>query len=172
MVAMDRFWSKVAGVEDGCWLWQGTLDRSGYGKFKAGGRYVGAHRVAYALTTGIDPGTLYVCHRCDVRACVRPDHLFLGDHAANMEDAIAKGRIERRPILPFAPSLRSQPGEAHGRAILTEREVVEMRELHADYGMTYAALAAWYGVAAATAKAICRGRRWRHVPEAPRRPAV
>lgn len=60
--------------------------------------------------------------------------------------------------------MRSQPGERHGRAVLTEAEVVEMRALHADYGLTYRECAAWYGIAPATAKAICRGRRWRHVP--------
>ena len=60
-------------------------------------------------------------------------------------------------------AMRSQPGERHGRALLTEAEVREMRALRADFGMTYADLAAWYGIAPATAKAICRGRRWKHV---------
>jgi len=72
--------------------------------------------------------------------------------------------------------MRSQPGEAHGRAVLTRQEVIEMRVLHRDFGLTYASVADWYGIAPATAKSICRGRRWRSVPldaplEAPARRA-
>ena len=64
---------------------------------------------------------------------------------------------------------RSQPGERHPRAVVTEAEVREMRDLHWTFGMTYAAIGEWYGVAPTTAKAICLGRRWRHVPR-PARP--
>jgi plasmid maintenance system antidote protein VapI len=63
--------------------------------------------------------------------------------------------------------MRSQPGERHGRALLTEREVLEMRSLRKCYGMTLRDLADWFGVSPATVRDICRGRRWRHVPNPP-----
>jgi DNA-binding transcriptional regulator YiaG len=60
--------------------------------------------------------------------------------------------------------MKSQPGERHGRAVLTEREVREMRALRKGYGMSLRDLAEWFGVSPATVRDICRGRRWRHVP--------
>ncbi len=88
---MKRFWEKVdIRGEDECWLWKASK-RAGYGAFKLNGEVVSAHRLAYSLVFG-DPAN-WVCHRCDVRACCNPAHLFDGTRSDNMKDAFDKGRL-------------------------------------------------------------------------------
>lgn len=94
---LARFWSKVA-KGDGCWLWQASvLGRGGHGQFtvRVGGKqlHLYAHRVSWELTHGPIPEGQCVCHHCDVPLCVRPDHLFLGTQADNLNDARAKARL-------------------------------------------------------------------------------
>lgn len=91
----ERFWARVAvGSHDECWLWQGPLLASGYGAIGTGtgSEIQSTHRVSYELTYGPISAGLFVLHRCDVRACVNPAHLFLGTAQDNVSDMIAKGR--------------------------------------------------------------------------------
>ncbi len=87
-----RFWPHVEKGE-GCWRWTGAQGRTGHGTINlGGGRFGGAHRVAYTLTRGPIPEGMSVCHTCDNGWCVRPEHLFLGTQGDNIRDMIAKGR--------------------------------------------------------------------------------
>lgn len=82
-------------TQGGCWEWQGAIAPTGYGQFSFEGRQQGVHRVAYQLWRGPIPDGLWVLHRCDNRPCCNPDHLFLGDAAANNSDMDVKGRANR-----------------------------------------------------------------------------
>ena len=149
-----RFWEKVdvPANEFGCWEWQAAQDEHGYGWFGLDGRQQRAHRVAWQFVNGPIPkgegahGTC-VLHRCDNRACVRPDHLFLGSHADNVRDMVKKGRQVK--------------GKAHGRAKLTREDVYAIRadtrlqrEIAADYGINRSAVSN-----------IKLRKRWAHLPE-------
>lgn len=85
--------AKTKPSDRGCWEWQGTIHRVGYGTVPAvfgGGRY--AHRAMFAAAVAPIPRGMYVLHTCDNRKCINPEHLFVGTHLDNIRDMDAKGR--------------------------------------------------------------------------------
>ena len=158
-----RFWSKVKKHRR-CWLWTGSRDRHPrgkgftYGTFGVGSRtdnsckHLKAHRVAWELTYGPIPKGKKVLHRCDVPHCVRPDHLFIGTQADNMDDMMKKGRGVQHT------------GEKHGNAKFTnlqadkirKRYIKGARKGHGAAGV----IAAEFGVDRHTIQRIANGKTY------------
>jgi hypothetical protein len=70
----DRFMAKVA-VEGDCWLWAGSTDRKGYGRFAVAGRNTLAHRWIYEQEKGEIHKGMVIDHLCRNRRCVNPNHM-------------------------------------------------------------------------------------------------
>jgi hypothetical protein len=120
----ELFMRKVVAVPiAGCWIWTGSAVNSvGYGRFGMGsGETEYAHRASWRLFRGEIPSGKHVCHHCDVRLCVNPDHLFIGTAADNMRDASKKGRI----VLP--KDEQRLRGEDQPMAKLTNEQVRQIR---------------------------------------------
>lgn len=145
-----HFWAKVQGGPE-CWIWKGAVV-NGYGKFNIGNhRAYTASRLMYMLAFGVDPGKLLVCHHCDNRTCVNPNHFFIGDSKANLLDAAKKGR------------LRKARGESHPRAVLNDNKVRQIRIRYAHGQTNMAQLGRDYGVTDSAIRAVVTRKHWVHV---------
>lgn len=138
----------------------------GYGSFYVNPAFgtVTAHRAAYVLSTGKDPGPLDVCHNCpegDNRRCCNSAHLFAGTRLENLRDAVDKGRTatgDRNASRKYPA--RVPCGVRHGRHKLTEREVGAIRELLASGTVPQHEIARMFSVSQGTVSNIAVGRNW------------
>lgn len=138
-------------VENGCWLWGRAVSSNGYGFMWVSERrrYQNTHRASYEAFVGPIARGLQVLHRCDVRLCVNPAHLFLGTQKDNIADMIAKGR-DNRPR-----------GERAGTAKLTAEKVRAIRKIT---GKTSRQIAVEFGVGKSTINAVRDRTAWKHLP--------
>lgn len=151
--ARAGFWSRVHKTE-GCWFWTGTpAGDTGYGLWRYLGKPIRPHRMSWMLERGAIPAGLLVCHRCDVRLCVRPSHLFLGTHSENMRDAGQKGRLQGRPTRPLR-------GEESPSAQFKDADVVAARQ--GKLGSPQQ-IADRFGVSVWAVYDMLSGRTWAHV---------
>lgn len=140
-----RFFKKVFKQEgDGCWIWNGSIEKSGYGRFRFNGKPFLAHRASWEIHNGpIPKGEGYhgtcVCHKCDNKICVNPSHLFLGSQSDNMRDLLSKG---------MNPHSRLKP-----------EQVIEIRS--SNYSSEI--LSKNYGVNKLQIQRIKRGIRWKFI---------
>jgi hypothetical protein len=148
-----RFWGKTDRTGS-CWLWLGTRDKDGYGKYGARSitNEILAHRIAWTLTRGEIPSDMLVCHSCDNPPCINPEHLFLGSPLDNTRDMDKKGRRKSH----------GPRGERAWTSKLNAASVLEIRQKRAD-GALLTALAHEYNVTTQTIWQITSGRAWTHV---------
>lgn len=133
-------------TESGCTEWNGSRNRQGYGLVQRDRKMRAAHRVAHELFIGPIPPGLVVRHKCDNPPCVNPDHLELGAHLDNSQDAITRERTAR--------------GEGQGAAKLTEDQVKEILNLKGI--ATQVEIGLRYGVSREAISGIHTGRNWKY----------
>lgn len=158
----ERLAKLSAPQANGCILFTGHRITRGYGlldvRDESGSRKVYAHRIAYVLSHGPIPEGAFVCHRCDVPACINPEHLFVGTHRDNMVDMVRKGRASGNYAVHPAPV-----GEKSHNAKLTEAQVRELKSRYTGRRGELPRLARELGIGLANARLIVRGERWQHV---------
>ena len=113
------FWRRVEKTPT-CWLWTGTKHRQGYGFIYRNDKNRLTHRYAWEMARGEIPTGMMVLHKCDVTACVRLSHLFLGTQTDNMRDMVKKGRESR---------LGAPKGERNPTSKLTSELVRRIRRI-------------------------------------------
>ncbi len=138
---------------NGCILWEGKISTYGYGTLCHKAKPFLAHRVSYELCVGTIPDELYVLHKCDVRLCVNPTHLFVGTHQDNVADCIAKGRNIR--------------GEKQWKSKITEDDVRAIRRRLRE-GATQSSTSRELGISLAIVSNIAQGKHWKHVEDGQR----
>lgn len=146
----QRFWMKVKkGDIDACWEWIGAKDTRGYGRMIVKGKNDGSNRIAWQIFYGEIPPHMEICHKCDNTSCVNPNHLFLGTHQDNENDKRDKGRTIK--------------GSKHGRAKLTEKDVLVIRGLYEKGNILQNELAQMFNVSIATISLIINSKHWKHI---------
>lgn len=141
------FWNRVyKRAENECWDWEGYLMPNGYGQLKVKERNVYAHRFSFKLHFGFLPDHLLVCHKCDNRNCVNPNHLFLGTHKENTRDMDLKGRRVTKP----------------GTQKITRTDAKQIRALSKD-GIHVNMIAEKYKLKPCTIRNIIAGRIWKNI---------
>lgn len=153
----ERFERTVIRMDSGCWIWQGALNRSGYGRTHWRGKLIGAHVFSYRLHTGDEdfPRGTMICHTCDNPACVNPAHLYKGSGKTNSRDMVARGRH---------PQCRKVGIEVN-TAKLKEEEVLMIRSLWVNDSSyeNRKLLAGRFGVSLSNIKNITDGKSWKHL---------
>lgn len=145
----ERFWSKV-NKTDTCWLFTKSIGIKGYATFSVNRKTEAAHRFSYQHFVGPIPEGYCVLHKCDVRNCIRPDHLFLGSNDDNIIDKVNKNR-------------QTKGLDVH-TCKLTINQVFEIKKrLNQSYKGIQKDLALEYNVKPATIHAIYKNKTWKHI---------
>lgn len=149
------------GFKTPCWICSYSPLKNGYvslswnenGSIQRG--Y--AHRMSFEIHNGPIPNGFLVCHRCDVRNCINPDHLFTGTHKDNAQDKVRKGRSN------------TARGESSAKSKIKESDVLKIRSLSKN-GFTDLEIAGMYGISDNQVSNIALGLSWRHVGGPVRQP--
>jgi len=135
----ERFWKKVSpGGSKQCWIWEGTVQSSGYGVIRNNYNRVLAHRVSYNIANpdeNID--SKVIMHSCDNPPCVNPGHLKSGSQQDNIADMYEK---DRRPAACGEDAANSkltwEDVECIRKMYIPGRKNGNLKKLYTKYGVS------------------------------------
>jgi len=155
MSVKERLLSSANTNDKGvCWEWMKRINNHGYGSIGVNGKTRLAHRVSFETFNFTIPNGLIVCHKCDNKKCINPEHLFLGTHKDNTQDMIKKCR-QRPP-----------EGQEHwhfnGKHKLRIVDVIKIKE-QLSKGVSAVKISSEFNVTASSIYGIKSNKTWRHV---------
>jgi len=164
-LARNRLALNTEVQASGCWTWTGAVTGEGYGSLRFNGTGWKAHRLCYLAYRGQIPHGLCVCHTCDNRVCINPDHLWIGTNQENAQDMGRKGRtgLQRHPEQAKLIRMK-QIGEQHPQAKLTNEAVRAIRKQVLAGKRTHE-IANQYGVSQDTISRVGKKESWSHVSD-------
>jgi hypothetical protein len=142
---IERFWLRVEKTES-CWNWLGSTEKDGYGRLDIKYKHYRAHVFSWTLHNGPVPDGLFICHKCNNRRCVNPDHLYAGTPKENAIDTMRSGNCA--------------VGEGNGNSQLNETSVKAILNDERPYGK----IAKDYGTTETTIYNIKNRKTWKHIP--------
>lgn len=155
--------------EGGCWFWIGRLSDNGYGEVHKNywGKYYKvsrAHQLSYIIFRGDYNRNLMILHSCNNRNCVNPNHLRVGTAKDNMDDRSKVGSFNSHfNSVEWKLNPKNVKGEDVATSKLTEKQVLEIKEL-LDKGIVFQKeIAEEYNVHQVTVSKIKLGKIWRHI---------
>lgn len=178
MTTEEKFWANIdkSGPAPShrpelgpCWIWTAGKSDTGYGEIHQGKGLpkISTHRLSWKIHFGEIPEGKRVLHKCDVRACIRPDHLWVDTQRANILDALEKGRLEPQRQTFKRLWREKWAGVRCGENIhcskLTKEKVIKIRKMYDGKNSTTIHLAAMFGVSIASIYDVVKRRTWKHI---------
>lgn len=133
---LGRYLEVEGPLDTPCWEYQGCCGSHGYGQITYKNKGLLTHRASWMVHKGGIPEGIFVCHSCDYRKCINPEHLFLGTPNDNIQDMSNKGR-DKFDI----------------NAKLTAEQVIEIRRL-CDKGLSHAYIGPLFDISQATVSRV------------------
>lgn len=146
----QRLFLRNVNKTSSCWLWEGSMGPNGYGRVVRNKKNIRDHRFSYTIFKGPIPKGLLVCHSCDIKLCVKPDHLWAGTSHDNIQDAYNKG--SKMGFRSMGPSRK-----------LTANNVIEMRSSYIPRIKGRVFYARKFGVSRTAIDQVIQGMTWKHI---------